>query len=296
MENGIILDTNNIYNHAVSYDLLNKDFLIVKFGTIKSDGTVTILKDSKEILQSSPIPCGVLIDFHCNDINIIKNSAKVLALNLKNYNLQYPIVIDLGDIDTERYFVNSTKEEITNVIKQFIDTLNSYGYYCIVRTDTIFYKNIDVSKLNDLMLKDYHNDTPTYPCRIHEYTVIGNDNNGGVEGITWFAKGQQEGVFGDVIQLKSFIDYKKIIKDGNWNKYKEPIVIDNPVVEPSNPIEDKPTDNKPDSPISNTEISTLINDIISESDNLKTDVDNIVKDLLNETLNKIKEIRKNLKE
>ena len=124
-----------------------------------------------------------------NEKEAIEEANYVLNL-IKKYNLQsyitYPITIDIEDFEGTRNY-HLSKEERTNIVKAFCDTIKNAGYKPMVYSYTYFLENkLDMNKLTkyDTWIADYYgNNWYKRPFTIWQYTDKGNINgiNGNVD-------------------------------------------------------------------------------------------------------------------
>lgn len=124
--------------------------------------------------------------------------ANLILSNIGDYNITYPIAIDMELVvnDTSRV-ENLTREERTNITKKFLETIKNAGYLPMIYGNKEWLvKKIDLSKLTnyDIWLSQ-PGDIPDYP---YQFTMWQYSTTTNVDGIAGYAN-----------MNISFIDYSE---------------------------------------------------------------------------------------
>lgn len=120
---------------------------------------------------------------------------------LKNYRVDYPVVLDMEE---PWQLNNLTNEERTEMVRVFIDEVKAAGYYPMLYSSTNWLNNsLDMDRLSDVEL--WVADWRGYCGYTGEY------------GIWQYGVAQVSGIEGEVDFNIGYKDYAKIIKDGGYN-------------------------------------------------------------------------------
>ena len=133
--------------------------------------------------------------------------AKYFLKTIKNYNPDYPVVLDIE----EDFFKQMSRKQVTSIITAFLSELDKAGYYPAVYSYAKFFMDyVDMSKISkyDIWIASWGDEeklTSVYdgPYDMWQYS----------------ATGSVSGIFGEVDLDYSYKDYSVIIRERGLNKF-----------------------------------------------------------------------------
>lgn len=147
------------------------------------------------------IHVGVYHYLKAHDVEEARAEAQFMLKLLKNYKVDYPVVLDMEE---PWQLNNLTTEERTEMVRVFIDEVKAAGYYPMLYSSTNWLNNcLDMDRLSDveLWVADWR----------------GYCGYEGEHGIWQYGIAQVSGIDGDVDGNIGYKDYAKIIRDGGYN-------------------------------------------------------------------------------
>lgn len=168
------------------------------------------------------LPVGVYYFSRATTIDEGKNEADFVLKHLAGKQLEYPVYIDVED---NYYQANTNKENLTNAIKSFCNTIESSGYYVGIYANLDWLNN--KLNLNELILYD-------------KWVAQWGNNNTfkGNYGMWQFSSTGNIGGISPVDLDYAYKDFPNIMKEYGLNGYKK-IVLN----EEQNIDENKPEEN-----------------------------------------------------
>jgi len=175
------IDWTKVKNSNVEYAFLRTGYRSYGTGIITDD---TAFKQN--IVGASNAGIGVGVYFYSQAINTAEavEEAQYILDQIKGYNVNYPIVIDVEEIlnDTFRQ-QNLTSEELTNICIAFCEKIKSAGYTPMIYSNLKYY----VAKLNLDKLTAYEKWYASYDTSLYfpyDISIWQYSQSGTVEGIT----------------------------------------------------------------------------------------------------------------
>jgi len=166
----------------------NVEYAFVRTG-YRSYGTGIITEDTsfkQNIQGASTAGLGVGVYFYSQAINTTEatEEAQYVLDQIKGFNVNYPIVIDVEEIlnDTFRQ-QNLTTEELTNICIAFCEKIKSAGYTPMIYSNLKYY----VAKVNLEKLTSYEKWYASYDTSLYfpyDISMWQYSQSGTVEGIT----------------------------------------------------------------------------------------------------------------
>lgn len=145
---------------------------------------------------------GVYHYSYADSVEDAKKEAQFCISNLKNKQLEYPVVFDIED--KEQLKLNNRQR--TDIVKAFCNEVEKNGYYAMYYCNLNWFKNYlnknDLAKY-DLWLAEWGNDKPSYSCGIWQYSSTGKIN----------------GISGNVDLNVSYKDYASIMRTKGLNGF-----------------------------------------------------------------------------
>ena len=149
------------------------DYAIIRVG-IRGYGSGKLvvdetLEDNLKGARQARIPMGVYFATQAVSVEEAKEEAELVLESIKGYKLEYPVCIDVEEVaDSEARTANLTKEERTEYVITFLETIKEAGY------DVMIYGNLksfcgmmDITKLEEYPLWFAYYDSEIYfPYRI----------------------------------------------------------------------------------------------------------------------------------
>jgi len=100
-----------------------------------------------EEAKKANLPVGVYHYVYAENSDEVKEEAAAFIDAIKNYKLEYPVVIDIEDARYKEK--NFTREQITDIVVEMADILEKAGYYVMIYFYKNFAKNyLDMSRIN----------------------------------------------------------------------------------------------------------------------------------------------------
>ncbi|WP_165352295.1 glycoside hydrolase family 25 protein [Massilimicrobiota timonensis] len=198
------------HNGKIDFSIIKNqlDFIILRAAyrgiTYRKIYTDEKFFDNIEQINEMNIPVGLYIySTAVNESEGIKEAEYCLSL-AKNYRITYPIIIDIEDETNQGCL---SKQELTNIIKAFCETIENNNYYAMFYCSKYWY----TTKLDSQALKKYDRWIAQWEakeceidCGIWQYT----------------SKGKIVGISGSVDLNYSYKNYPLIIKNNELNKIK----------------------------------------------------------------------------
>ena len=177
------------------------DFAIIREGYGK-DQTDKKFEQNYSNAKNVGLNVGVYHYSYADSVEDAKKEAQFCISNLKNKQLEYPIVFDIED--KEQLKLNNRQR--TDIVKAFCDELEKNGYYAMYYCNLNWFKNYlnknDLAKY-DLWLAQWNGDKPSYSCGIWQYSSAGKIN----------------GISGNVDLNVSYKDYASIMRTKGLNGF-----------------------------------------------------------------------------
>lgn len=181
----------------------------IKFAILRAGfGKLITQKDPKfeeyyNGAKSVGLPVGAYWYSYATSVEEAKQEAKTLLEVIKGKQFEYPIYYDVEEMDQ----FNLGKEVVSNIIKAFLEEVESAGYYVGLYMSTSYLNNFvndDVKKRYTIWCAHYNVDAPGYKdCGIWQYSC----------------KGKINGITGDVDLDEAYKDYPTIIKNVGLNGF-----------------------------------------------------------------------------
>lgn len=148
------------------------DYVMVRLGA-RGYGTGQLLVDeyyteNMKRAGDAGLKIGVYFTSQAISEDEALEEANLVIENLKDYQISYPVAIDMGYVDNDTARIEKlSKADKTKVMKKFLDTIKAAGYLPMIYGDKEwFIKSIDMSKLMeyDVWLSQ-EQDIPDYPYK-----------------------------------------------------------------------------------------------------------------------------------
>lgn len=186
------------------------EFVILRIGYGKHQDQIDdTFKINYESARKNNIPVGIYLYSYATNINDAKSEAQLVLNNIKGLKIEYPIFIDMEDMDNYKKERNVSDETCIDICETFCTEIESAGYYVGIYANLDWLNNrINSSKLDryDKWVAQWNNS-----CEyLKNYGMWQYSNNGKVKGIS-----------GNVDLDYAIYDYPNIIKNANLNHLNE---------------------------------------------------------------------------
>ena len=175
------IDWTKVKNSNVEYAFLRTGYRSYGAGLITNDSN---FKQNLQGASSAGIDVGVY--FYSQAINTTEaiEEAQYVLDQVKGYNVNYPIVVDIEEILNDTYRQqNLTSEELTNICIAFCEKIKSAGYTPMIYSNLKYY----VAKLNLEKLTSYEKWYASYDTSLYfpyDISIWQYSQSGTVDGIT----------------------------------------------------------------------------------------------------------------
>mgnify|MGYP004683238173 CR=1 FL=1 len=175
-------------------------FAIIR-ATYGTEGVDSRFKTNMENIRNTNIYSGAYHHSYANSTQAATQEARHFLNIIKPYYFEYPVALDIEEPTLKPL----GKDAITNIVKEFCDTVQKAGYYIIIYGSLNWIQNyLNIGELSDfdIWLAQW-NGKPTY------------SGNFGIW--QYSATGDVDGISGDVDLDISYRDYPTIIRNANLN-------------------------------------------------------------------------------
>ncbi len=152
------------------------------------------------------LQCGVYWFANASTIEEALTEAEACVKTISGYQLEYPVVYDFEYRTLENNTAEGNPQLITDMINEFMLSIQHSGYYPMIYTNLDFLKNyLDESRLNpiDLWYANYHIEEPDIDCMMWQRSCTG----------------QIDGINTDVDLDISYMNYPQIMQEYGWNGF-----------------------------------------------------------------------------
>lgn len=186
------------------------EFVILRIGYGKHQNQIDdTFKVNYESAIKNDIPVGIYLYSYATNIDDAKSEAQLVLNNIKGLKIEYPIFIDMEDIDDYKKERNVSDETCIDICETFCTEIENAGYYAGIYASLHWLNTkINSSKLNrfDKWVAQWNNS-----CEYRKsYGMWQYSNAGKVNGIN-----------GNVDLDYAIYDYLNIIKNANLNHLNE---------------------------------------------------------------------------
>lgn len=120
----------------------------IDFAMIRSsfgDSNVDVkLKENVAGCEKYGIPYGFYHYTYARNVSEAKKEARFFLKTIKNYNPEYPVVLDIE----ESFYDSMSRKQVTDIICTFMEELENAGYYAMIYSYANFFKdNTTISRL-----------------------------------------------------------------------------------------------------------------------------------------------------
>ena len=182
------------------------DFAMIR-SSFGSEHVDEKLKANVEGCEKYRISYGFYHYTYASTVKEAKAEAKFFLKNIKNYNPDYPIVLDIE----EDFYKQMSRKQVTNIIVAFLSELENAGYYTAVYSYANFFRDyVDMSKISkyDIWIASWGDEEKLHSAYDGRYDMW-----------QYSATGKVSGISGDVDLDYSYKNYPAIIKKKGLNKF-----------------------------------------------------------------------------
>ena len=180
------------------------DFAMIRSSFGDSDVDIQ-LKNNVAGCEKYNIPYGFYHYTYATNVSEARKEARFMLKTIKNYNPEYPIVLDIED----DLYKKMSKKKITNIICAFMEEIEAAGYYATVYSYATFltdYVNMDVVSKYNIWVASWGDTDKLNASYSHQYGMWQYSSTGKISGIN-----------GDVDLNYAYKEYRSIIRKKGFN-------------------------------------------------------------------------------
>lgn len=189
------------------------DYVIIRcgYGANRETQDDIYFKRNADECTRLGIPFGVYLYSYADNIDWLNSEADHVLRLIKNYKLEYPIYYDIED----KVQANLSNEELTKIVTNFCNKLQSLGYYVGVYANLNWWE----TKLNSSELNQYakwvarYNNVLGYDAGMWQYS----------------SSGKILGIEGSVDMDYCYVDYPSVIKQVGLNGFQKEENLQEPI-------------------------------------------------------------------
>ena len=182
------------------------DFAMIR-SSFGSEHTDEKLKANVEGCEKYGISYGFYHYTYAATVKEAKVEAKYFLKTIKNYNPDYPVVLDIE----ENFYKQMSRKQVTDIIAAFVSELENAGYYPAVYSYANFFRDyVDMSRISkyDIWIASWG-----------DKEKLNSAYDGLYDMWQYSATGKVSGISGDVDLDYSYKNYPSIIKKKGLNKF-----------------------------------------------------------------------------
>lgn len=141
------------------------------------------LKANVKGCEKYDIPYGFYHYTYAKTVSEAKKEAKFFLKTIKNYNPEYPVVLDIE----ENFYKSMSKKKVTDIICAFIEVLEDAGYYAMIYSYATFLEDhTDIERLApyDIWIACWGDEEKLNNSYRHHYGMWQYTDKGKISGIT----------------------------------------------------------------------------------------------------------------